>query len=74
LIFGAEMAFAPKSPHDSIFEAKPAYPVRQALLLRKGLIEDPGDVFGKKVYEAARLKFNCNESSREIEGYGYKYL
>ncbi len=28
-----------------------AYPVKQALLAQKGLIPDPGDVFGKKVYE-----------------------
>lgn len=51
-----------------------AYPVRQAVLLQKGLIHDPGDVFGKKIYEAARRKFNCNECNGEIEGYGYKCL
>ncbi len=51
-----------------------AYPVRQAVLLRRGLIEDPGDVFGKKVYEVARQKFNCKEGTGEVEGYGYKCL
>jgi len=51
-----------------------AYPVRQAVLLEKGLIKDPGDVFGKRIYEAAQRRFNCNEWSGEIEGYGYKCL
>jgi hypothetical protein len=51
-----------------------AYPVRQAVLLEKRLISDPGDVFGKKVYEAARPKFNCQEWTGQVEGYGYKCL
>ena len=51
-----------------------AYPVKQAVLLEKGLIADPGDVFGKKVYVAARTKFNCHESTGEVEGYGFKCL
>ncbi len=51
-----------------------AYPVRQAILLDRGLIPHPGDVFGRRVYEAARLKFNCQESTGQVEGYGYKCL
>lgn len=51
-----------------------AYPVRQAILVKKRLIPDPGDVFGKKVYEAARPKFNCQEWTGQVEGYGYKCL
>lgn len=51
-----------------------AYPVRQAVLVEKRLIPDPGDVFGKKVYEAVRPKFNCQEWTGQVEGYGYKCL
>lgn len=51
-----------------------AYPVKQAILVQKGLIPDPGDVFGKKVYEVARKKFNCQEWTGQVEGYGFKCL
>ena len=51
-----------------------AYPVRQAILADKGLIPDPGDVFGKRVYEAARPKYNCREGTGQVEGYGFKCL
>jgi hypothetical protein len=40
----------------------------------KGSIPDPRDVFGKKVYEAARPNFNCQEWTGQVEGYGYKCL
>jgi hypothetical protein len=51
-----------------------AYPVKQAILVQKGLIPDPGDVFGKKVYEIAGKKFNCQEWTGQVEGYGFKCL
>lgn len=51
-----------------------AYPVRQAILVQKLLVPDPGDVFGKKIYEAARPKFNCQEWTGQVEGYGFKSL
>jgi hypothetical protein len=35
-----------------------AYPIKQTLLLERGLISDPGDVFGKKIYGAVAAKFN----------------
>jgi hypothetical protein len=51
-----------------------AHPVKQAILIEKGLIPDSGHVFGKQVYEAARSKFNCQESTGQVEGYGFKCL
>ncbi len=51
-----------------------AYPVKQALLVQKGLITDPGDVYGKKVYGAVAAKFNRNEWRGQVEGYGFKWL
>lgn len=51
-----------------------AYPVKQAILVQKGLIPDPGNVFGKKVYEVAQKKFNFREGTGQIEGYGFKCL
>lgn len=51
-----------------------AYPVKQALLLDRKLITDPGDVFGKKVYGAVEAKFNRNEWRGHVEGYGFKWL
>ncbi|HJP90661.1 MAG TPA: DUF3800 domain-containing protein [Pyrinomonadaceae bacterium] len=51
-----------------------AYPVRQAILVGKGSIPDPGNVFGKRMYEAARPKFNCQEWTGQVEGYGFKCL
>jgi hypothetical protein len=51
-----------------------AYPVKQALLVQKGLIADPGDVYGKKIYGAVAAKFNRNEWRGQVEGYGYKWL
>ena len=51
-----------------------AYPVKQAKLVEKGLIADPGDVFGKKIYGAVQAKFNRNEFRGIVEGYGVKWL
>jgi len=51
-----------------------AYPVKQALLLKKRLIPDPGEVFGKTMYKAAAGSFNRNERGGQVEGYGFKWL
>lgn len=51
-----------------------AYPVKQVLLVQKGLIADPGDVYGKQIYGAVAAKFNRNESHGQVEGYGFKWL
>jgi hypothetical protein len=51
-----------------------AHPVKQALLIEKGLVPDPGNVFGKQVYEIAKEKFNRNEWRGNVEGYGIKCL
>jgi len=51
-----------------------AYPVKQAMLLARGLVADRGDIFGKKIYGAVEAKFNRNELRGQVEGYGMKWL
>lgn len=51
-----------------------AYPVKQAFLVEKGVTTDPGDVFGKRVIEAAGTKFNQNEWRGQVTGYGKVWL
>jgi len=51
-----------------------AYPVKQQLLVQKGAIPDPGEVFGKKIYGAVAAKFNRNEWRGHVQGYGIKWL
>jgi len=51
-----------------------AFPVKQACLLEKGLVSDPGEVFGKNVFRAAEGKFNVHVPSGKIEGYGKIWL
>jgi hypothetical protein len=51
-----------------------AYPVKQMLLVQKAVIPDPGDVFGKRVYGAVLPKFNHNEWTGVLDGYGVKWL
>lgn len=51
-----------------------AHPAKQECLLDKHLIADPGDVFGKRVVDSIRKKFNCNEKNRSIAGYGKVWL
>jgi hypothetical protein len=47
-----------------------AHPVKQACLIEKGWLPDPGDGFGKHMCESARTKFNCNEFRGIVPGYG----
>lgn len=49
-----------------------AHPVKQAMLIEKGHMDDPGDNFGKQVYEAVEVKFNKNARTKQIDGYGKK--
>jgi hypothetical protein len=51
-----------------------AYPVKQACLLEKGLIADPGDVFGKEIVKAVENKFNVHEGLGKVQGYGKVWL
>lgn len=51
-----------------------AYPVKQAMLIEKGIVTDPGDNFGKQICLAARGKFNMNEWTHQVEGYGKVWL
>jgi len=47
-----------------------AYPVRQEILLEHGKIEDPGEVFGKRVCGTLAGKYNRHLSSGQVAGYG----
>ena len=51
-----------------------AYPIKQAMLIEKGKITDPGDNFGKQLYEVAKSKFNINDWKGQVEGYGKVWL
>jgi len=51
-----------------------AHPVKQACLLERGLILDPGDVFGKEIVKAVENKFNVHEGLGKVEGYGKVWL
>ncbi len=51
-----------------------AHPVRQMLLLDKNRIADPGDVFWKKICKVIEGKFNRNEWSGQVNGYGKIWL
>jgi hypothetical protein len=51
-----------------------AHPVKQAFLVEKGVISGYGGTFGKQVYEAVKDKFNRNERTGRVEGYGKVWL
>jgi hypothetical protein len=51
-----------------------AYPVKQHCLAAKGLIADPGDVFGRRIVQAVEGKFNCHEYQGYVDGYGQVWL
>jgi hypothetical protein len=51
-----------------------AYPVRQAMLFEKGKIVNPGETFGRQIYEAAKGSFNVNTGTGHVEGYGKVWL
>jgi hypothetical protein len=51
-----------------------AYPVKQACLLEGKQIPDPGEVFGKKICLAVASKFNRQEFSGQVSGYGVVWL
>ncbi|MEI6169116.1 MAG: DUF3800 domain-containing protein [bacterium] len=51
-----------------------AHPVKQAMLIEKGLISETGDVFGKQIIDAVDSKFNKKEGSGQVSGYGKVWL
>jgi hypothetical protein len=51
-----------------------AHPVKQACLIERGLVADPGEVFGRRIYLAANPKFNLQEFSGQVSGYGKVWL
>jgi hypothetical protein len=51
-----------------------AHPIKQACLIERGLVTDPGEVFGRRVYLAVNSKFNRQEFSGQVSGYGKVWL
>jgi len=51
-----------------------AHPVKQVMLLGKGLISETGDVFGKRLIDVIGLKFNKHEGTGQVSGYGQVWL
>ena len=51
-----------------------AHPVKQACLMEEGRIPVTSDVFGKRVFEAVKGKFNFNEPGGQVSGYGKVFL
>lgn len=50
------------------------YPIKQTMLLEQKRIKDPGDVFGKRVYEKVSKKFNRQIYDGRVWGYGKIWL
>jgi len=51
-----------------------AHPVKQSILRENKKIPDPGDIFGKRICEAVKTKYNKQLYSRRIEGYGRIFM
>lgn len=51
-----------------------AYPLKQAMLVEKSCIPDPGEVFGRRLVEASDAKLNRNERTGKVWGYGKIWL
>ena len=51
-----------------------AHPVKQAMLREKNWISGDVGPFGKHLLHAARHKFNCNELTERVKGYGKVWL
>jgi hypothetical protein len=47
-----------------------AYPVKQVLLFEKGKIAESSGTFGRQIYEVAKVKFNINNWTGKVDGYG----
>jgi hypothetical protein len=51
-----------------------AYPLKQAMLIEKNCIPDPGDIFGARLLAASDAKLNRNERTGKVWGYGKIWL
>jgi hypothetical protein len=51
-----------------------AQPIKQACLVEKGLIPDPGNVFGKRVAQCCGDKLNRHEVRGQVWEYGKMLL
>jgi hypothetical protein len=51
-----------------------AHPVKQSMLAPDGVIPAPGEVFGRELLRVVAGKFNVNERTGQVEGYGKKWL
>ncbi|MDI7260366.1 MAG: hypothetical protein QME90_10650 [Thermodesulfobacteriota bacterium] len=52
-----------------------AYPLKQEILIENGRISDvPDELFGKRVCEVIKKKYNMHFYNRRIYGYGKVFL
>ena len=51
-----------------------AHPVKQSILRENKKIPDPGGIFGKRICEAVKTKYNKQLYSGRIEGYGRIFI
>ena len=51
-----------------------AYPVKQSILLENKRIPDPGNIFGKKICETIKTKYNRHLYWGYIKGYGRIFI
>ena len=51
-----------------------AYPMRQQMLLDKGVLPASDPVFGRQLASIAQKKYNKNESNGRVPGYGEIWL
>uniref|UniRef100_A0A7C4CBA2 DUF3800 domain-containing protein n=1 Tax=candidate division WOR-3 bacterium TaxID=2052148 RepID=A0A7C4CBA2_UNCW3 len=51
-----------------------AYPVKQTMLVERDCIAAPGDMFGRRLVEVVEAKFNRNEATGKVWGYGKIWL
>lgn len=51
-----------------------AYPVKQMILTQAGLLDDPGQIFGKAIWQIAQSKWYCHPQTKQAEEYGIVML
>lgn len=51
-----------------------AYPCKQEILVNESRIDDPGDVFGRRVWRCVSAKYNRRFSDGLVRGYGQVFL
>lgn len=51
-----------------------AYPCKQEILILRGKVEDPGEVFGREICRCIAPKYNRRYGDGQVQGHGQVYL